>query len=57
MKSKLQNQFLPIFYTQNDNFSIFWACSLYDVIATSYIIMDGTYFGINGKGTSIAIHW
>ena len=27
-----KNQFLPIFYTQNDHFSILRACSHYDVI-------------------------
>ena len=44
----LKNQFLPIiFYTENDNFPISRACSLYDVIVTS--LMDGTYFGISDK--------
>ena len=32
-----KNQFLPIFYTQNDHFSIFVGSSHYDVIVKSYI--------------------
>ena len=29
--------FVPLFNTQNDNFSILRACSHYDVIVTSYV--------------------
>ena len=32
-----KNKFLSIFYTQNDNFSVFEACSHYYVIVRSYI--------------------
>ena len=44
-----KNQFSPIFYTQNTNFSII----VDDVLIVTSNIMNATNFGINGKGTSI----